>query len=100
MEQYNVDINEGKVRVTIDSGLPHLIAMDDDILSTGVVIYYLRVCVMFYISLYLHLYSHPRQNVCGLATILDKIMENLNTIWAGMGFSAQKVFFSTEAQSI
>ncbi|XP_066464445.1 stAR-related lipid transfer protein 9 isoform X2 [Eleutherodactylus coqui] len=42
MEQYNVDINEGKARVTIDSGLPHLIAMNDDILSTGVVIYYLR----------------------------------------------------------
>lgn len=42
MEQYSVDINEGKARVTIDSGLPHLIAMDDDILSTGVVIYYLR----------------------------------------------------------
>ncbi|XP_073408774.1 stAR-related lipid transfer protein 9 [Dendrobates tinctorius] len=42
MEQYNVNINEGKSRVTIDSGLPHLIAMDDDILSTGVVIYYLR----------------------------------------------------------
>ncbi|XP_075700791.1 stAR-related lipid transfer protein 9 [Rhinoderma darwinii] len=42
MEQYNVDINEGKARVTIDSCLPHLIAMDDDILSTGVVIYYLR----------------------------------------------------------
>ncbi|XP_040266919.1 stAR-related lipid transfer protein 9 [Bufo bufo] len=42
MEQYNVDINEGKARVTIDSGLPHLIAMDDDILSTGVVIYYLK----------------------------------------------------------
>ncbi|XP_077117628.1 stAR-related lipid transfer protein 9 isoform X1 [Ranitomeya variabilis] len=41
MEQYNVDINEGKSRVTIDSGLSHLIAMDDDILSTGVVIYYL-----------------------------------------------------------
>ncbi|XP_056401809.1 stAR-related lipid transfer protein 9 isoform X2 [Hyla sarda] len=43
MEQYNVDINEGKARVTIgDSGLPHLIAVDDDILSTGVVIYYLK----------------------------------------------------------
>ncbi|XP_075049377.1 stAR-related lipid transfer protein 9 [Mixophyes fleayi] len=41
-EQYNVDINKGKTRVTIDSSLPHLIAMDDDILSTGVVIYHLR----------------------------------------------------------
>ncbi|XP_018420379.1 PREDICTED: stAR-related lipid transfer protein 9 [Nanorana parkeri] len=42
MEQYNVDIDHGKARVTIDSGLPHLIAMDDDILSTGVVIYHLK----------------------------------------------------------
>ncbi|PIO37184.1 hypothetical protein AB205_0213890 [Aquarana catesbeiana] len=42
MEQYNVDIDHGKARVTIDSGLPHLIAMDDDILSTGVVIYQLK----------------------------------------------------------
>ncbi|KAM9294416.1 stAR-related lipid transfer protein 9 [Gastrophryne carolinensis] len=42
MEQYNVDINQGKARLTIDSGLPHLIAMDDDILSTGVVIYHLK----------------------------------------------------------
>ncbi|XP_073466473.1 stAR-related lipid transfer protein 9 isoform X2 [Aquarana catesbeiana] len=42
MEQYNVDIDHGKSRVTIDSGLPHLIAMDDDILSTGVVIYQLK----------------------------------------------------------
>ncbi|KAM5129346.1 stAR-related lipid transfer protein 9 [Mantella aurantiaca] len=42
MEQYNVDIDHGKARVTIDSGLPHLIAMDDDILSTGVIIYHLK----------------------------------------------------------
>ncbi|MEE6492657.1 hypothetical protein FKM82_016619 [Ascaphus truei] len=42
MEQYNVDINKGKAGVTIDSNLPHLIAMDDDILSTGVVIYHLK----------------------------------------------------------
>ncbi|XP_072284062.1 stAR-related lipid transfer protein 9 [Pyxicephalus adspersus] len=42
MEQYNMDINHGKARVSIDSGLPHLIAVDDDILSTGVVIYHLK----------------------------------------------------------
>ncbi|KAM4690523.1 stAR-related lipid transfer protein 9 [Rhinophrynus dorsalis] len=42
MEQYNVDINEGKAGVTIDSNLPHLIEVNDDILSTGVVIYHLR----------------------------------------------------------
>ncbi|XP_063803722.1 stAR-related lipid transfer protein 9 [Pseudophryne corroboree] len=42
VEEYNVDINKGKTGVTIDSSLPHLIAMDDDLLSTGVVIYHLR----------------------------------------------------------
>ncbi|XP_068110238.1 stAR-related lipid transfer protein 9 isoform X2 [Hyperolius riggenbachi] len=42
MEHYNVDINQGKARVTIDSALPHLIAVDEDILSTGVVIYHLK----------------------------------------------------------
>lgn len=29
--------------VIVDSHLPHLICMDDDILSTGVVMYYLQV---------------------------------------------------------
>ncbi|XP_042719423.1 stAR-related lipid transfer protein 9 [Lagopus leucura] len=42
MEEYSVDINKEKVGVTIDSNLPHLMAMDDDILSTGVVLYHLR----------------------------------------------------------
>ncbi|CAH2328525.1 stAR-related lipid transfer 9 [Pelobates cultripes] len=42
MDQYKVDISKGKAGVTIDPNLPHLIAMDDDILSTGVVIYHLR----------------------------------------------------------
>ena len=31
--------------VIVDSHLPHLICMDDDILSTGVVMYYLQVPV-------------------------------------------------------
>ncbi|XP_014724777.1 PREDICTED: stAR-related lipid transfer protein 9 isoform X1 [Sturnus vulgaris] len=42
MEEYSVDINKEKAGVTIDSNLPHLMAMDDDILSTGVVLYHLR----------------------------------------------------------
>ncbi|XP_066474798.1 stAR-related lipid transfer protein 9 [Tiliqua scincoides] len=42
MEEYSVDINKKKAGVTIDSNLPHLMAMDDDILSTGVVLYHLR----------------------------------------------------------
>ena len=43
MEEYSVDINKKKAGVMIDSSLPHLMAMDDDILSTGVVLYHLRV---------------------------------------------------------
>ncbi|KAM6073764.1 stAR-related lipid transfer protein 9 [Chlamydotis macqueenii] len=42
MEEYSVDINKEKAGVTIDSSLPHLMAMNDDILSTGVVLYHLR----------------------------------------------------------
>ncbi|XP_027314382.1 stAR-related lipid transfer protein 9 isoform X2 [Anas platyrhynchos] len=42
MKEYSVDINKEKAGVTIDSSLPHLMAMDDDILSTGVVLYHLR----------------------------------------------------------
>lgn len=43
MEEYSVDINKKKSGVTIDSSLPHLMTMDEDILSTGVVLYHLRV---------------------------------------------------------
>ncbi|XP_061467261.1 stAR-related lipid transfer protein 9 isoform X5 [Rhineura floridana] len=42
MEEYNVDINKKKAGVMIDSSLPHLMAMDYDILSTGVMLYHLR----------------------------------------------------------
>ncbi|KAJ6625439.1 hypothetical protein lerEdw1_014785 [Lerista edwardsae] len=45
MEEYSVDINKKKAGVMIDSNLPHLMAMDDDILSTGVVLYHLRIQV-------------------------------------------------------
>ncbi|XP_038637961.1 uncharacterized protein stard9 isoform X2 [Scyliorhinus canicula] len=42
MEEYYVDINRGKAGVIVASLLPHLIAMDEDILSTGVALYHLR----------------------------------------------------------
>ncbi|XP_072479675.1 stAR-related lipid transfer protein 9 isoform X2 [Notamacropus eugenii] len=42
MEQCNVDINKKKAGVTIDPSLPHLMVLDDDVLSTGVVLYHLR----------------------------------------------------------
>ncbi|MGH0156914.1 UNVERIFIED_CONTAM: hypothetical protein FKN15_032947, partial [Acipenser sinensis] len=43
MEEYRVDINREKAGVLIDSHLPHLIAVDGDVLSTGIVFYHLRV---------------------------------------------------------
>ncbi|XP_078089759.1 stAR-related lipid transfer protein 9 [Mustelus asterias] len=42
MEEYYVDINRRKAGVIVASMLPHLIAMDEDILSTGVALYHLR----------------------------------------------------------
>lgn len=43
MEHYGVDINKKRARVVIDSSLPHLMALEDDVLSTGVVLYHLKV---------------------------------------------------------
>ncbi|XP_017371799.1 stAR-related lipid transfer protein 9 isoform X2 [Cebus imitator] len=42
MEHYNVDINRRRAGVVIDSSLPHLMALEDDVLSTGVVLYHLK----------------------------------------------------------
>ncbi|XP_029392185.1 stAR-related lipid transfer protein 9 isoform X2 [Mus pahari] len=42
MEHYGVDINRKRARVVIDSSLPHLMALEDDVLSTGVVLYHLK----------------------------------------------------------
>ncbi|XP_075818013.1 stAR-related lipid transfer protein 9 [Microtus pennsylvanicus] len=42
MEHYGVDINRRRARVVIDSSLPHLMALEDDVLSTGVVLYHLK----------------------------------------------------------
>ncbi|XP_049637650.1 stAR-related lipid transfer protein 9 [Suncus etruscus] len=42
MEHYRVDINRRRAGVVIDSSLPHLMALEDDVLSTGVVLYHLK----------------------------------------------------------
>ncbi|XP_037358206.1 stAR-related lipid transfer protein 9 isoform X2 [Talpa occidentalis] len=42
LEQYRVDINRRRAGVVIDSSLPHLMALEDDVLSTGVVLYHLK----------------------------------------------------------
>ncbi|XP_052039274.1 stAR-related lipid transfer protein 9 isoform X2 [Apodemus sylvaticus] len=42
IEHYGVDINRKRARVVIDSSLPHLMALEDDVLSTGVVLYHLK----------------------------------------------------------
>ena len=34
------------VGIKMDSVLPHLVLVDDDLLSTGIVVYHLKVCVM------------------------------------------------------
>ncbi|XP_073683004.1 uncharacterized protein stard9 [Garra rufa] len=42
LERYSVDINKDRAGVLIHSLLPHLIALEPDVLSTGVTIYHLR----------------------------------------------------------
>ncbi|XP_023683178.1 uncharacterized protein stard9 isoform X2 [Paramormyrops kingsleyae] len=42
LEQYSVDINRDRAGFLIRSLLPHLIALDRDVLSTGVIFYHLR----------------------------------------------------------
>ncbi|XP_060227989.1 stAR-related lipid transfer protein 9 isoform X1 [Meriones unguiculatus] len=41
-EHFGVDINRKRAGVVIDSSLPHLMALEDDVLSTGVVLYHLK----------------------------------------------------------
>ncbi|XP_068406248.1 stAR-related lipid transfer protein 9 isoform X3 [Eschrichtius robustus] len=42
VEHYRVDINRRRAGLVIDSSLPHLMALEDDVLSTGVVLYHLK----------------------------------------------------------
>ncbi|KAM6202497.1 stAR-related lipid transfer protein 9-like [Rhynchocyon petersi] len=42
MENYSVDINRRKAGLVIDSSLPHLMVLEDDVLSTSVVLYHLK----------------------------------------------------------
>ncbi|XP_035388786.1 stAR-related lipid transfer protein 9 [Electrophorus electricus] len=42
LERYSVDINQDRAGVQIRSLLPHLIALEPDVLTTGVTIYHLR----------------------------------------------------------
>jgi len=49
LERYSVDINQDRAGVLIRSLLPHLIALEPDVLSTGVTIYHLRVELFSYL---------------------------------------------------
>lgn len=49
MEHYRVDINKRRAGVVIDSSLPHLMALEDDVLSTSVVLYHLKVSRLVHI---------------------------------------------------
>lgn len=43
LEHYSVDINRERAGFLINSLQPHLVPLDRDVLSTGVVFYHLRV---------------------------------------------------------
>lgn len=54
LERYSVDINQDRAGVLIRSLLPHLIALEPDVLSTGVTIYHLRVELSIAFSCHIH----------------------------------------------
>ena len=47
-EEKNLELRKEGVGVVLDSTLPHLIAVDDDILSTGITLFHLKVCTDFH----------------------------------------------------
>lgn len=44
----NLGLRREGLGVVLDSDLPHLISIDDDVLSTGVILYYLKVGIYVY----------------------------------------------------
>ncbi|XP_038150173.1 stAR-related lipid transfer protein 9-like [Cyprinodon tularosa] len=52
LEQYNVDINRDKAGFLINSLQPHLVSLDRDVLSTGVIFYHLRTPLLQLILIY------------------------------------------------
>lgn len=43
LQDQNVAVRKEGMGVVLDSKLPHLIGIDDDILSTGIMLYHLKV---------------------------------------------------------
>uniref|UniRef100_A0A3P8SU89 Kinesin motor domain-containing protein n=1 Tax=Amphiprion percula TaxID=161767 RepID=A0A3P8SU89_AMPPE len=62
LEQYSVDINRDRAGFLISSLQPHLVALDGDVLSTGVVFYHLRR-------------SSLNQNVAFISSFLSVVLQ-------------------------
>lgn len=45
-EQKTLGLRKSGVGVVLDSDMPHLIGIDDDLLSTGVILYHLKVTLL------------------------------------------------------
>ena len=50
LQECNVGIRRESVGVIVESELPHLIGMDDDLLSTGIILYHIKVLSKYLIS--------------------------------------------------
>ncbi len=46
MEQKDLALRKAGTGVVLDSQMPHLIGIDDDLLSTGITLYHLRVKIL------------------------------------------------------
>lgn len=46
LQEHHLALRSEGVKMVVDSMQPHFVGVDPDILSTGLVFYYLRVCVV------------------------------------------------------
>lgn len=44
VQEETLALRKEGIGVILDSELPHLIGIDDDLLSTGIILYHLKVC--------------------------------------------------------
>lgn len=52
MQEETLALRKEGIGVVLDSELPHLIGIDDDLLSTGIILYHLKVS-QYFLCLYL-----------------------------------------------
>lgn len=75
LQEETLALRKEGIGVVLDSELPHLIGIDDDLLSTGIILYHLKVSapgltfrLVIIFNLRLPVRLHPHTDTCQLLT--------------------------------